>query len=287
MLGLLLVAGAIGFVILGSLLYAFQERLIFLPGTPGCDLRATPADAGLAYEDVAITTTDGERLRGWFVPAEDDAAPVLLHFHGNAGNIGDRIDLLQLFHELGLATLIVDYRGYGQSTGRPSEEGTYRDAMAAWRHLVDERGIHPERILLHGQSLGGAVAAWLATEVAPAGLILDSTFTSVPAIAAEIYPWLPTRRLARIDYDTLSRVPQIDAPTLVLHSRDDDIIGFHHGQRLAEAANTELVALSGGHNEAIALSRQRYRSALHDFVATLDASPRTAPGQESSNHEAQ
>lgn len=273
MLGLLLVAGAIGIVILGSLLYAFQERLIFLPNTPGRELRATPADAGLSFDDVTVTTADGERLHGWFVPAARDDAPTLLHFHGNAGNIGDRIDLLQLFHELGLSVLIVDYRGYGQSTGRPSEEGTYRDAMAAWRHLVDERGIHPERILLHGQSLGGAVAAWLATKASPAGLILDSTFTSVPAIAAEIYPWLPARKLARIDYDTLSRIPAIDAPMLVLHSRDDDIIGFHHGQRLAEAAGGELVALRGGHNEAIALSRQRYRDALRDFIASTLPAP--------------
>lgn len=268
MLGLLLVAGAIALVALGILLYTFQERLIFLPDTPGRELRATPADAGLAFDDVTIATTDGERLRGWFVPAEDDAAPVLLHFHGNAGNIGDRIDLLQLFRELGLATLIVDYRGYGQSTGRPSEQGTYRDATAAWRHLVEARGIDPARILLHGQSLGGAVAARLATEVAPAGLILDSTFTSVPAIAAEIYPWLPVRRLARIDYDTLSRIPAIDTPMLVLHSRDDDIIGFHHGQRLAEAAGTDLVELRGGHNEAVALSRERYRAALRAFIAS-------------------
>lgn len=273
MLGLLLVAGAIALVALGILLYAFQERLIFLPDTPGRELRATPADAGLRYEDVTLTTADGERLHGWFVPAEDDAAPVLLHFHGNAGNIGDRVGLLQLFHELGLTTFIVDYRGYGQSTGRASEQGTYRDATAAWRHLVDERGIDPARILLHGQSLGGAVAARLATEVEPAGLILDSTFTSVPAIAAEIYPWLPARRLARIDYDTLSRIPAIDAPMLVLHSRDDDIIGFHHGQRLAEAADTELVALRGGHNEAVALSRQRYRDALRDFIASKASKP--------------
>lgn len=273
MLGLLLVAGAIGIVILGGLLYAFQERLIFLPNTPGRELRATPADAGLAYEEVTIATTDGEQLHGWFLPAASDDAPTLLHLHGNAGNIGDRLTLLQLFHELGLSVLIVDYRGYGQSTGQPSEQGTYRDAMAAWRHLVDTRGINPERILLHGQSLGGAVAAWLATEVDPAGLILDSTFSSVPTIAAEIYPWLPVRRLARIDYDTLSRLPQIDAPVLVLHSRDDDIIGFHHGQRLAEAAGSELVALRGGHNEAIALSRQRYRDALRDFIASTLPAP--------------
>lgn len=269
LLGLLLIAGAIIFVSLGALLYIFQERLIFLPDMPGRALRAAPDDAGLAYENVAIATADGERLHGWFVPAEDDAAPVLLHFHGNAGNIGDRLPMLELFHDLGLNTLIVDYRGYGQSTGRPSEQGTYRDAKAAWRHLVEERGISPDRILLHGQSLGGAVAAWLATETHPAGLILDSTFTSVPDIAAEIYAWLPARRLARIDYDTLSRLPEIDAPVLVLHSRDDDIIGFHHGQRLAEAAGVELVALRGGHNEAFFESHDRYRQALEDFVATV------------------
>lgn len=265
----LLGAGAFVYAMITALLFAFQESLLFLPDTPGRDLRATPADAGLAYEELTIATADDEALHAWFVPAAEEQAPTLLHFHGNAGNIGDRLPLLELFHDLGLNTLIVDYRGYGQSTGRPSEEGTYRDARASWRHLVEERDIAGGRILLHGQSLGGAVAAWLATEVAPAGLILDSSFTSVPDIAAELYPWLPVRWLARIDYDTLSRIPAIDAPMLVLHSRDDDIIGFHHGQRLAEAAGVELVALRGGHNDAFFRSRARYRQAMQDFVEQL------------------
>ncbi|MEQ8798287.1 MAG: alpha/beta hydrolase [Salinisphaeraceae bacterium] len=267
----LLLAGGAAFLLLAGCMFVFQERLLFMPKTPGRDLRATPADIGLTYEDVHLETADGETLHGWFIPAPD-AKATLLHFHGNAGNIGDRVDLLALFHHIGLSVLIIDYRGYGQSTGQPSESGTYRDAEAAWSHLVESRETPPDRIILHGQSLGGAVAAWLATKVEPAGLILDSTFTSVPDIAGEVYPWLPVRQLARLNYNTLDRISDIDAPILVLHSREDDIIGFHHGQRLAKTAGARLVELRGGHNETLMRNEGIYREAIVDFIrSALDA----------------
>ncbi|MDT0635602.1 alpha/beta hydrolase [Spectribacter hydrogenoxidans] len=268
----LLLAGGAAFLLLAGCMFVFQERLLFMPNTPGRDLRATPADVGLAYEDVHLETTDGETLHGWYVPAPD-AKATLLHFHGNAGNIGDRIDLLALFHHIGLSVLTIDYRGYGQSTGKPSEPGTYRDAEAAWSYLVERRRIPPDQIILHGQSLGGAVAAWLATKVEPAGLILDSTFTSVPDIAGEVYPWLPVRQLARLSYNTLDRIPDVDIPILVLHSREDDIIGFHHGERLAEAAGARLVALRGGHNETMARNQAIYQETFLEFVAAVLRGP--------------
>lgn len=268
MILILLLAGGAAFLLLAGCMFVFQERLLFMPDTPGRDLRATPADLGLTYEDVHLETSDGETLHGWFVPAPNTKA-TLLHFHGNAGNIGDRVDLLALFQHIGLSVLIIDYRGYGQSTGQPSEAGTYRDAEAAWAHLVESRQTPPDRIILHGQSLGGAVAAWLATKVEPAGLILDSTFTSVPDIAGEVYPWLPVRQLARLRYNTLDRIPDIEAPILVLHSRDDDIIGFHHGERLAKTADARLVALRGGHNETLMRNESLYREAIVDFINSI------------------
>lgn len=248
-----------------------QKQLLYFPNEPSRELRATPDDAGLSFEDLRIETADGETLHAWYIPSSASRA-VVIQFHGNAGNIGDRIGFAQLFHSLGVDTLLVDYRGYGQSTGRPSETGTYRDAEAAWHYLVRQRQVPPEKIILHGRSLGGAVAAYLATQVQPAGLVLDSTFTSVPDIATALYPWLPARWFVRIKYDTLQRVAAIEAPIVVLHARHDDIIPYQHGQRLAEAAGAELVTLEGSHNAGTEASADIYRAAMRDFIA------RVAPG---------
>lgn len=250
-----------------------QKQLLYFPNEPSREIRATPADAGLPFEDLRIETADGETLHAWYVPSSASRA-VIIQFHGNAGNIGDRLGFAQLFHSLGVDTLLVDYRGYGQSTGRPNESGTYRDAEAAWNHLVQQRQIPPGKIILHGRSLGGAIAAYLATQVQPAGVVLDSTFTSVPDIAAALYPWLPARWFVRIGYETLERIPAIEAPILVMHARNDEIIPYAHGQRLAEAAGTEVVTLDGGHNAGTEATARVYRAAMRDFIE------RVAPASE-------
>ena len=261
---LLLVAG---YALLLALLWMRQENMLFLPAIPSRELVATPGDVGLAYEPVQIDTSDGESLHGWFVPAPG-ARAVVLFFHGNAGNVSHRLDSLRIWHALGLSVLIFDYRGYGRSTGRPSEPGTYEDALAAWRHLVDGRGIEPDEIILFGRSLGGAVATWLAVQRTPRALIVESVFRSVPDLAAEIYWFLPVRRLARIEYPVERLIGQVRAPVLVVHSRDDEIIPFSHGEALhaAAAPGAELVALSGDHNTGFLRDEGRYRAALHDFL---------------------
>lgn len=256
-----------GLLALGALAMtpSVQKQLLYFPNEPSRALRATPADAGLAYEEARIATSDGETLHAWYIPA-DTARGVVLMFHGNAGNIGDRVGFARLFHDLGLDTLLVDYRGYGQSTGTPSEAGTYRDAEAAWRYLVETRQLPPARILLHGRSLGGAVAAYLATTVSAAGLVLDSTFTSVPDIAEALYPWLPTQWFVRIRYPTLERLHTLETPVLVLHARGDEIVPYAHGQRLAEAAGATLVTLDGSHNTSSEDSVAIYREAMQTFA---------------------
>ena len=269
-----LVLALLSFALLYAALVAFlwfrQESMLFLPGIPSRELAATPAAIGLRYEALRLPTGDGEELDGWFVPAGEERA-VLLFLHGNAGNISHRLESLRIFHELGLSVLIFDYRGYGRSTGRPSEQGTHQDARAAWRPLVDERGVPAERVLLFGRSLGGAVATRLAVEHPPRGLILESTFRSVPDLAAELYRFLPVRMLARIAYPVEDMLPAVHAPVLVIHSRGDEIIPFHHGQALHAAANPpkELLELDGGHNPAFLVSEPRYVAGLRAFLDRL------------------
>ena len=199
MLTTLLVIGG-GYLAVAGLAFAFQDQLLYFPSRT---LVTTPDRYGLAYETVHLDTADGERLHGWWIPA-DDARGTLLFFHGNAGNISGRLESVKQFHQLGLNVLIIDYRGYGQSTGSPSEEGLYRDAEAAWQHAVTQRGIDPSRIVIFGRSLGGGPATWLATQHDAGALLLESAFTSVPDMAAHHYPWLPARQLTTTQFDNRS-----------------------------------------------------------------------------------
>ena len=250
-----------------ALLFAYQPRMIFQPNFQGRALEATPEVIGLEYRDVSITTADGETLHGWWVP-HDHARGTILFSHGNAGNISHRIETLRQFHELGLNVLMYDYRGYGQSTGKPSEAGLHRDIEAAWRWVVEERDQSPGEIVLSGRSLGGAVTAWLAARVEPACVVLESTFTSVPDLGAELFPWLPVRLLSRLQLDARARIPEISAPLLIIHSRDDEIVPWEHGRKLHAAANgaAELLTISGGHNTGFVDSGETYRQGLDEFL---------------------
>ena len=261
---------ALLYAALSAFMWIRQESMLFLPGMPTRQLVASPADIGLGYEALSIVTADGEQLDAWFIPAPDTRG-ALLFLHGNAGNISHRLDSLRIFNRLGLAVLILDYRGYGRSTGQPSERGTYEDARAAWRHLVEERGIPAERIVIFGRSLGGAVATWLATEYEPRGLIVESTFRSVPDLAAEIYWFLPVRRLARIEYPVESMMSSVTAPVLVVHSREDEIIPFHHGEALHMAAGerARMLELRGGHNTGFLQSQRQYVEGIGAFLDEL------------------
>lgn len=263
----LLASGALLYLALLGLLYFGQSRLIFHPELPSRSLDTTPRAVGLPFEEVRLSTADGVSLHGWFTPHPRERG-VILFSHGNAGNIAHRLDSLRIFHALGWSVLIYDYRGYGLSTGAPSERGLYTDAMAAWRHLREVRGYRAEQIVLFGRSLGAAVAAELSTRVTPAALILESAFTSVPDFAAELYPIFPARLLARFRFDTLARLERIRAPLLVVHSSEDEIIPFHHGRRLFQAAHEpkRMVTIGGGHNDGFLISGEHYREALGRFL---------------------
>ncbi|MCE9639217.1 MAG: alpha/beta hydrolase, partial [Betaproteobacteria bacterium] len=231
------------------------------------ELTATPRAAGLDFEDVALHTADGVKLHGWWVPARDARGTVLL-MHGNAGNISHRLGYLTMFSRLGYSVLIFDYRGYGKSGGSPGEEGTYLDAEAAWQHLTEARKLKSQDIVLVGESLGGGVATWLAFKYPPRALVLASTFTSVPDMGAQIYPWLPVRLLARIVYDNIARIREIKVPVMIAHSRGDDIIPFAHGQALFAAAREpkQFLELAGGHNEGFLFARDEWIAAVGAFL---------------------
>jgi fermentation-respiration switch protein FrsA (DUF1100 family) len=267
----LLAALGIVYLALGVILYLFQGSLVFLANLPGRALDGTPADIGLPYEDARIDTPDGERLHGWYVPAAE-ARGVLLFFHGNAGNISHRLESIAIFNGLGLDVLIVDYRGYGQSTGKPSEQGTYQDARAAWDYLVDRRGVAPGRIVVFGRSLGGAVGAWLAAHLpeaaTPAAVIIESSFTSGADMARRLYPIYPARLLTRLKYPVADFVAHLRSPVLVVHSRDDEIIPFAMGRAVYDAAPApkSFLELRGDHNAGFWISRSVYAPGLDRFL---------------------
>ncbi len=248
-------------------LFLFQNRLVYLPSRT---VAATPARIGLEHEEVWLTAADGVRIHGWFLP-HPSARGTLLFFHGNAGNIGDRLESLAIFHRLGLNCLIIDYHGYGKSEGSPGEAQSYLDAEAAWEHLLQARGFKPEEIVIFGRSLGGGVAAWLAARVKPAGLILESTFTSVPDMAAKVYPFFPVRLLARIRLDAKASLANVDAPVLVIHSAGDEIVPVAHGRALFDAASEpkRFLELRGGHNDGFLVSREIYLAGLSAFLKEI------------------
>ena len=265
----LLLAGVLIYAALTAFIYFRQSSLIYFPDMPGRALTATPLQIGLRYEDVDFVTADGVGLHGWFIPA-DSARGSLLFFHGNAGNISHRLESIAIFHALGLDVFIFDYRGYGQSEGRTTESGTYRDAEAAWLYLTEARGIAADDIIVFGRSLGSSIAAWLASRQRPAGLIVESGFSSVPSMAARLYPFLPVKWLSRFSYDTAAYVNAADCPLLVVHSRNDEIIPFAEGQAVFDAAppNSEFLEIRGGHNDGFLVSGAHYVNGLNSFIET-------------------
>jgi pimeloyl-ACP methyl ester carboxylesterase len=252
-----------------------ESRMIYYPTRP---LEALPSGRGWAYEDVELRTSDGVRIHGWFVPAPERAGPTLLLLHGNAGNISHRFEKLAILRDIGVDVLIIDYRGYGKSEGKPSERGLYRDAEAAYDYLTRQRGLDPDRVWLYGESLGSAVAVELAARRKVGGVILEAAFTSIGDVGQAMCPFLPMRWVLGQRFHSLGRIAKIQAPILLLHSRDDEYFPLSHAERLARAAGgrARLVTLQGGHNDAFLVSEPTFRSALRDVRAAGAADTATA-----------
>ena len=257
---LLLLVGLYGVVVL--LAWIFQRHLIYFP-----DPRPVSRPGGRGWADLQeleLATADGLTLHAWYLPG---ARPgTVLFFHGNAGNRGDRLFLLEGFRRLGVGVLMPDYRGYGGSEGRPSEEGFRADARSA-RAWLQAHTTGP--VVYVGNSIGCGVACDLASHHAPAGLVLQSPFTSLPDVAGDAYPWLPAGWILRDRFDNLGKIGALGCPVLILHGTADRIIPMAHGRRLFEAAADpkDWVPVAGaGHNDLVATAGSAYWERLDRFL---------------------
>jgi len=257
----------ISYIGLALILYFMQPKFVY---DPIKELPYTPAELGLDFEQVTFKTGDRLHLHGWFVPGQN-ADFTVLYCHGNGGNMMFFLDTVNLLNSLGLNCFIFDYRGYGYSQGRPSENGTYLDVRAAYRWLTKKKGIPPQRIIIFGWSLGASVAAYLASKVRPAALVIEGAFTSYADIGSKYYPYMPVRWAARFKYPTIDYVRKVKCPIMVIHSRDDETVPFEFGLELYDAANEpkEFVELRGGHNEAFLISSETYKKSWLKWLKSL------------------
>jgi len=252
-------------------MFVKQADMVFYP-LP--EIRDAPSNWGIDYENVNFDTLDkSAKLHGWFVP-KTGARKTVLFFHGNAGNISQRIESIKIFHDAGVNVFIIDYRGYGMSTGKPSEEGLYDDARSAWQYLTQTKGISASHIVIFGRSLGGVVATQLASEVSAAGLIVESSFSSARDVARHLMPFLSKLVYLRYSFDAETAIRKVKSPLLVLHSPADDIIPFKLGRKVYDAGNNPktFYEMTGDHNTGFQDSQPGYQQVLEKFLSSLEKS---------------
>jgi fermentation-respiration switch protein FrsA (DUF1100 family) len=273
---------------LGTILYFMQPTFLYCPLR---EVSYTPEELGLDFEDVVFETEDGLRLDGWYIPAPlearrqksltgpaDNSRFTVLFCHGNGGNIMHRLDSINILYNLGVNCFIFDYRGYGNSEGKTTEEGTYLDVMAAYKWLTEVKKVSPDDIIIFGRSLGGSIAAQLAAKVQARSLIIESAFTSYVDIGRKFYPYMPVRWFARFSYRTIDYIKEVCCPVMIIHGRDDDIVPFEFGLELYEAANEpkEFVEIFGSHNDGFLVSSEIYKKAWTKWLRFLRESERQA-----------
>ena len=256
----------IAYALVACAAYFGQRRLMYFPDRA----RTPPAQAGLAnVEERALRTPDGTRLIAWYGKAKP-GQPTLLYFHGNGGGLIDRAPRIERFMAEGWGVYMMAYRGYAGSTGKPSERANVADARLAYSALVHD-GVDPKSIILYGESLGSGVAARIAAERPVAGLILDAPYTSVVALAARAYPYLPVRQLLLDRYETDQVIAQVKAPVLILHGERDAVIPVAMGRALARLANEpkRLVTFPNGGHSDLYVNDNNALDVVRDWVRGL------------------
>ncbi|MDR2339630.1 MAG: alpha/beta fold hydrolase [Deltaproteobacteria bacterium] len=282
----IVVSVVVGLVILLVILKVFKNSLIFFPVK---EVGLTPASTGWAFEDLYLKAEDGSRLNCWYLPGPNESKRVVLIFHGNGGNLENMVGRVMTYHKLDFGVMAVDYRGFGRSEGKPSEENTYQDAITAWDYLVNERGVDPREITIHGFSLGGGVASWLAMEkrIYKNPLILDSTFTKLSEVPATMHPLLalPARFILGDAYDTASRLNSISPSVLlVFHGPDDDIVPYKLGQELFAAYHGGpklFFELQGKHLDYV-FNQSVYADAIYKNISHMAPLVLEVPGVDES-----
>ncbi|MFK8028919.1 MAG: alpha/beta hydrolase [Gammaproteobacteria bacterium] len=247
---------------------AVTHKLIFKPEPGPHDYETPVFPNDVEHEDLRFPSSDGESLHGWLVKREGNKGLILI-CHGNRGSIAGREDTALFYLAFGMDVCLFDYRGYGKSSGTPSEAGTYADVDAVWDYLTRKRGYAPEETVLLGRSLGAAIASHLAAHVTPKAVILESTFSTLPNLASELYPLLKRLFTVHVNYNTLEKIARISAPLLLVHSTTDELIGLHHAKALLEAApsGTRLIEIKGRHRDGFVTSKETYIPAVTQFIS--------------------
>jgi len=240
-----------------------EKRTIFFPTR---NVLETPSMMGLDFQDLTLSTSDGQEIKAWYVPAKN-ARFVLLFFHGNGGNLSNRVEKIAFFNSLGFNVFIIDYRGFGKSSGSPSEKGLYLDAQASYDYLVNNLKFKHKQIIIFGESLGGSVAVECASRNKVSAVILESTFSSVKDMAQKVCPFFPIWILES-RFDSLDKIGNLNAPLLMMHSRDDEIVPFEFSEKLFKNAGypKTFIELSGAHNDAFITHQDTIRKKMKTFL---------------------
>lgn len=255
-----------GCVIIVAYIKYLENKGIFYPQK---SIDFYPSAVNLPFEDIYLKTEDNVKINGWFIP-HNKAKYTLLFLHGNAGNIGHRLEKLLMLREAGVNIFIIDYRGYGESRGSISEKGFYLDAKAAYDYLLNNRHILPEQIILYGESIGTAAVIDLAAKVKVRAIILEGGFSRGKDVANKFYPFLPAFLFSNT-FDSLGKIKNIRVPKLFIHSRNDEIIPFELAGNLYNASvePKEMVEIGGSHNTAFLDSKEKYISSIGLFIEKL------------------
>lgn len=263
-----LVALLVGYFLIVVAAWLFQKQLIYFPYRA---VIATPTDAGLAFEEIWLESTDGNRFLCWYIPREG-ARKFVVCFHGNADNISTNLDLYQTLHDLGVGVIAFEYRGYSGTPGSVSERALDLDLATLGAHLRQRFGADSVKYIGMGRSLGGAVAVRLSTHLPLSGLILESTFNSMTDIARKKFPYLPVSLILTEKFDSEVILREADIPVLVIHSPNDEVVPFELAEKLFAAARgpKKFLRIEGGHNSGVNISGEQLQAAYADFLDSLD-----------------
>ena len=256
-------------LLIGAFFYLFYPKIenyfVFFPET---SFDQTPNELNLHHKEVYFPTEDGKKLHGWFFPLKKEF-PVILFCHGNAGNISHRLENIRLLLDRKLQVFIFDYRGYGRSSGRPSEKGLYLDGLAAYDYLTKTEHTQSTNIILFGRSLGATVALEISIKRRVKSIILESAFTSTKEMARTIALFYLFSFFVPPHYNNLKKIGRVTIPKLIIHGREDEIVPFSMGEKLFEAAEALkyfFPVKDAGHNDTFIVGGMRYFEAIASFA---------------------